>query len=173
MFVLHPTHLLLCYCDNLIPKHLKSAFIYKIKGCIDKDQCAFAVRSWNRSQSLYLSRYVYLLRNSIMPHTKLSFRLAPARENSIPSPIENRILSNIDSPFKFSEHREVDKRVSSWRDLLQSGIHDQRAHVSGGQTEDIPASVREVEAEGSVEMGERHDARETGQRNDPEVDAAA
>lgn len=67
----------------------------------------------------------------------------------------------------------MDKRISSWRDLLQSGIHDQRAHVSGGQAEDISEGVRQAEAAGALEVGERHDAGETGQRNDPEVDAAA
>lgn len=75
--------------------------------------------------------------------------------------------------FKFSEHREVDKRIFTWRDLLQSGIHDQRAHVSGGETAGVSACVRKTETARAVEMGERHDAGETGQCNDPEVDAAA
>lgn len=106
------------------------------------------------------------------PHKAL-FALRPRTRNSIPSPLRTGSFQILTGVFKFSEHREVDKRISSWRDLLQSGIHDQRTHVSGGQAEGIPAGVREAEPEGALEVGERHDAWETGQRNDPEVDAAA
>lgn len=75
--------------------------------------------------------------------------------------------------FEFSEHREVDKRVDSWRNLLQFGIHDQRAHFSRGKEASVFAGFWTPAAAGALEMGERYDAWTARQRNDPKVDAAA
>lgn len=65
----------------------------------------------------------------------------------------------------------MDKRVYPRSYIFQHGIHDQRAHVPHGKARYIPASVRPFKAESSLEMGNRHDARQAGQPNDPKVDA--
>lgn len=117
--------------------------------------------------SIFNTTYI-LTRNSIIPTHKAFF---PSRPPHSCHPLRIGSFQILTALFKFSEHREVDKRIFTWRDLLQPGIHDQRAHISGGQTEGISTCVRKVETAGTMEVGKRHDAWETGQCNDSEVDA--
>lgn len=86
-------------------------------------------------------------------------------------PIQNsrQILTSL---FKISEHRKVDKRINSWGNLLQPGIHDQRTHVSRGKETGVFAGLWPTAAASALEMGKRDYARPTRQRNDPKVDAA-
>lgn len=66
----------------------------------------------------------------------------------------------------------MDKRIRPRRYLLQSGFHDQRAHVPRREKMGIFESFRTPAAASPLEMGERLDAGKARQRNDPEVDAA-
>ena len=66
----------------------------------------------------------------------------------------------------------MDKRIHPRRYLLQLGIHDQRAHVPRREKAGIFESFRTFAATSPLEIRERHDAGETRQRNDTEVDAA-
>lgn len=66
----------------------------------------------------------------------------------------------------------MDRGFKRRRHLLQYGLYDQRAHVPRREKANIHASFRTTAAEGPLEMGKRHDARKTGQRNDSKVDAA-